>query len=60
MTTLADNSKQKKGLTQGNLLSPMLFNIVVDMLDIIIQRAKNDGQIEGVVMYLVDGGLSIL
>jgi hypothetical protein len=38
----------------------MLFNIVVDMLAIIIERAKNDGQIEGVVPHLVDGGLSIL
>jgi hypothetical protein len=38
----------------------MLFNIVVDMLAILIERAKNDGQIAGVVPHLVDGGLSIL
>jgi hypothetical protein len=38
----------------------MLFNIVADMLAIIIERAKIDGQIEGVVPHLVDGGLSIL
>ena len=30
------------------------------MLAIIIERAKIDGQIEGVVPHLVDGGLSIL
>jgi hypothetical protein len=30
------------------------------MLAIIIERAKFDGQIEGVVPHLVDGGLSIL
>ena len=30
------------------------------MLAIIIERAKSDGQIEGVVPHLVDGGLSIL
>jgi hypothetical protein len=30
------------------------------MLAIIIEHAINDGQIEGVVPHLVDGGLSIL
>jgi hypothetical protein len=39
---------------------PMLFNIVADMLAILIERAKIEGQIEGVVPHLVDGGLSIL
>jgi hypothetical protein len=38
----------------------MLFNIVADMLAIMIERAKNDGLIEGVIPHLVDGGLSIL
>jgi hypothetical protein len=38
---------KKKGLRQGDPLSPMLFSIVVDMLTIIIERAKIDGQIEG-------------
>jgi hypothetical protein len=49
-----------KGLGQGDPLSPMLFNIVADMLAIMIKRAKNDGLIEGVISHLVDGGLSIL
>jgi hypothetical protein len=30
------------------------------MLAILIERAKADGQIEGVVPHLADGGLSIL
>jgi retron-type reverse transcriptase len=50
----------KKGLRQGDPLSPILFNIVVDMLAILIKRAKNSGQIEGLVPHLVDDGLSIL
>ena len=41
-------------------MSPMLFNIVADMLAILIERAKQDSQIAGVVPHLVDGGLSIL
>jgi hypothetical protein len=41
-------------------LSPILFNMVVDILAIIIARTKEDGQIKGVVPHLVDGGLSIL
>jgi hypothetical protein len=49
-----------KGLRQGDPLSPMLFNIVAYMLAIMIKRVKVDGLIEGVVPYLVDGGLSIL
>ena len=38
----------------------MQFNIVADMLAVMIERAKADGQIDGVVNHLVDGGLSIL
>jgi hypothetical protein len=38
----------------------LLFNIAADMLAILIERAKSDGQIEGVIPHLVDGGLSIL
>jgi hypothetical protein len=50
----------RKGLRQGDPLSPMLFNIVANMLAILIERAKLYGQIEGVIPHLVDGGLSIL
>ena len=41
-------------------MSPILFNIVADMLSILIKRAKDDGQIRGVIPHLVDEGLSIL
>ena len=50
----------RKGVWQGDLLSPILFNIVVDMLAILISRAKEVKQIHGVVLHLVDEGLSVL
>jgi hypothetical protein len=41
-------------------MSPILFNIVVDMLTVLIARAKEAGQIKGVIPHLVKDGLSIL
>lgn len=39
----------QKGLRQGGPMSPILFNIVADMLAILIGRAKEDGQVGGLV-----------
>ena len=50
----------RKGLRQGDPLSPILFNLVADMLSIFINRAKVDNQLRGVVPHLFEGGLSIL
>jgi hypothetical protein len=50
----------RKGLRQGDSLSPLLFNIVADMLAILIARAKEDGQVGGLIPHLVEGGVSIL
>jgi hypothetical protein len=54
------NFQTKKGARQGDPLSPILFNIVVDMLAILIKRAKEEGQITGVIPHMVDDGLLIL
>jgi hypothetical protein len=51
---------RQKILRQWDPLSPMLFNIVVDMLVILIERATEDGQVRGLIPHLVEGGLSIL
>lgn len=50
----------KKGLRQGDPLSPILFNIVADMLAVLVSRARNAGQLNGVVPHMVDEGLTIL
>ena len=37
----------------------ILLNIVIDMLSILIKRAKDDGQIRAIIPHLVEHGLSI-
>jgi hypothetical protein len=49
-----------KGLRQGDLLSPILFNIVANMLAILIARAKEDGQVLGLVPHLFEGGMQMI
>jgi hypothetical protein len=53
---IGHNFQTRKGLRQGDPLSPLLFNIVADMLAILIARAKEEGLIGGLIPHLVDGG----
>lgn len=41
-------------------VSPLLFNIIADMLAILVNKTKEDGKVSGVVPHPIDGGLSIL
>src|SRR5438128_11454742 len=50
----------RKGVRQGDPLSPILSNIMVDMLALLIAQAKENNQFKGIVTHLVDDGLSIL
>jgi hypothetical protein len=50
----------KKGLRQGDTLSPLLFSMVINMLATFISRVREEDQIDGLLPHLVDRGLSVL
>jgi hypothetical protein len=47
-----------RGLRQGDPLSPLLFNIVADVLGVMLDKAINKGHIKGVLDYLIPRGIS--
>lgn len=49
-----------KGLRQGDLLSPLLFNLVSDTLATMLDRARMAGEIKGLASNLIEGGLTHL
>ena len=52
--------RNARGVRQGNPLSPILFDMVADALAMILERAQNAGHIQGLVPYLIPGGVSHL
>jgi hypothetical protein len=48
--------RNKRGVRQGDHLSPLLFDFVADALDAILVRAREAGHIQGVVPHLIPGG----
>ena len=49
-----------RGLRQGDPLSPILFNLVGDALDLILESAKKAGVLVGLSPNLIEGGITHL
>jgi hypothetical protein len=45
---------------QGDPLSPLLFDVVGDGLDLLMMKRQEQGLVAGLVRHLVDGGICIL
>jgi hypothetical protein len=52
--------QNKRGVHQGDPISPLLFNFVADALAAILDKAKVASHIQGVVPHMIPGGVSHL
>jgi hypothetical protein len=52
--------KTGKGLRQGDLLSPLLFNLVVDSLTKILTKTSRKGLVRGLLENFIPGGILAL
>jgi hypothetical protein len=46
-----------KGMRQSDPLSPVLFNLVVDILSRMLQKATENGLIKGLGNEIIEGGV---
>jgi hypothetical protein len=52
-----NSSRLEKDLGREDLLSPLLFNLVVDVMSRMMQKATSEGLIRGLLSDLVPGGV---
>jgi hypothetical protein len=52
--------RNKRGVRQGDPISPLLFDLVVDALALILSKTNAAGHIKGVISHLLPGGITHL